>query len=170
MLAAIKDPAWPQEVKLVIVGDGVEKPKVQSAAADFSLLCYLGPQPYLRMPGIVAGSLAALVPTTDPMGRSQKGLAPLKFFESLACGVPVVVSDFPGMADLVREHGCGLVIPPNAPKALAEAVNYLFRHPEERLHMGMNGQALVVREHSWDRRAGDTADLLKEILQERIVG
>lgn len=164
MLSAVKDPYWPQNVKLVIVGDGIARSKVKSTAAHSSLLWYLGPQPYSRMPGIVAASLAALVPTTDPMGRSRKGLAPLKLFESLACGVPVIVSDLPGMAELVRENKCGLVIPPNDPKALAQAVNYLYRHPEQRSRMGTKGRELVVYDHSWDKKAEDTANVLKEIL------
>lgn len=165
MLEAVKDPLWPQNVKLVIIGDGIEKSNVQSAAANFNRLCYLGSQPYLRIPGIVAGSFAALIPKTDPGGAfSQTGLFPLKLLESLSCGVPVVVSDFPGMADLVHENRCGLVIPPNDPQALAKAVDYLYKHPEERSRMGTKGRELVVHEHSWDKRAEDTANVLKEIL------
>ena len=165
MLAAAEHPSWPQEVQLVIAGDGVERSKVQAAAARSHLIRYLGPQPYSRMPGIVAKSLAGLSPQNDPLGRSSRTeLFPLKLFETLACGVPVVVTDFPGMADLVREGGCGLVIPPDDPGALARAVNYLYRHPKERASMGKKGRILVEQEHSWDKRAEATARVLEELL------
>jgi glycosyltransferase involved in cell wall biosynthesis len=173
MLAAVRHPSWPQEVRLVIVGDGAERAKVEAAALSSPLVLYLGPQPYARVPGIVAHSLAALSPqglSTFAQSESldlkfQAGLLPLKLFESLACGVPVVVTDYPGMSDLVRENQCGVVIPPNDPVALAQAVAYLYAHPEERLRMGLKGRAIVEESHSWDRRSEDTMTVLDELLE-----
>lgn len=167
MLAAVADPAWPNDVSLVIVGDGAERPKVEAAAATSDRICYLGFQPYSTVPGLVARSLAALSPKCDVEGfpeRTRTGLFPLKVFEALACGVPVIVTDFPGMSDLVRNGRCGLVVPPGNPKALAEAVAYLRQYEEERIAMGKRGRKLVEREHSWDRRAEQVATILDDIL------
>lgn len=58
--------------------------------------------------------------------RFSTGLSPLKMYETLACGVPIIVSDFPGQADLIRNGNCGLVIPPENEVSLAKAVSYLF--------------------------------------------
>lgn len=165
MLVAAQHPAWPDEVDLVVVGDGVERGRVELAAARCSRVRYLGLQPYACIPGLVARSLAGLLPKSDPGGRaSTTGLFPLKLFETLACGVPAVVTDFPGVADLVREDDCGLVIPPEDPEALAQAVDYLHRHPDKRELMGRRGRELVEREHSWDRRAKDTDAVLDGVL------
>ena len=94
---------------------------------------YLGRVAYRDLPGIVARSLAGLCPMSNLGGRSETGLSPLKLYETLACAVPVVVTDFPGQADLVRECNCGLVIRPESPKALADAVAYLYHHPDKRV-------------------------------------
>lgn len=157
ILAAVENPRWPRDVKLVIVGDGIERKKVEAVASRTDRVRYLGLQPYDRMPGIVAGSLVALSLQSDRESRSSRGgLFPLKVFEALASGVPVIVSDFPGMADLVRNCGCGLVVPPEDPHSLAEAVNYLYRNSSVREAMGRRGRELISREHSWDKRAEQT--------------
>ena len=168
MLKAVETTIWPQDVKLVIVGKGVEEPKVRDAAKQGKIV-YLGEIPYFSIPGIVARSIAALSPKSSHGNRGKTGLYPLKVFESLACGVPVIVTDFPGMADLVKENGCGIVIPPEDPEALARAVRYIHDHPEERLRMGHRGRELIVKEHSWDNRANMTHQVLVRILERRLV-
>lgn len=166
MLRALEDPAWPQDVDLWVVGDGVERAKVEAASGCARLL-YLGSRPYAEVPEIIATSLAGISPQTSPMGRSNTGLFPLKVFETMASGVPVVVSDYPGQADLVRDTQCGVVIPPGDPAALARAVRFLRDHPELRRSMGARGRRAVEELHSWDRRAEATADLLHSILDRR---
>jgi glycosyltransferase involved in cell wall biosynthesis len=97
----------------------------------------------------------------------RTGLFPIKLFEILACGTPAIVSDYPGQADLVRSAQCGLVIAPGDPKALAGAVATVARDAEERKAMGVRGHALIVAEHSWERRAAQTADLVERIVRMR---
>lgn len=167
MLSAIRIPSWPEEVALVIVGDGVERPKVEEAQrAHPSRVVYLGKRPYRTMPGLVARSLAVLSPQESATRRlAEVGVFPLKLFEAMACGVPVVVSDLPGMAHLVREGGFGWVVPPGDARALAEAVGQLFHEAEERRTRGMRGRELVERAHSWDHRAAETHHLLLRLLE-----
>lgn len=161
MLTAVEHPSWPEELKLVIVGDGVEREKVEAAAASVRVR-YLGFQPYRVIPNLLARSVAALSPQVGRRGAT--GLFPLKVLEALACGVPVVVTDFPGMADLVRRGGCGVVVPEGDPGSLAEAVARLFASAEEAGRMGARGRELVAREHSWQKRAEETYRVLSEVL------
>ena len=162
LLDATRHPDWPSQVHLVIVGDGVERGRVEAAARDRRVL-YLGRIPQRDLAGIVAGSLAGVVPANNLEGRSEKGLSPLKLYETLACGVPVILTDVPGQADLVREVGAGLVVPLGDPAAIARAVAYLASHDADRTTMGRRGRDAIVREHSWDRRAEMTSDLLASL-------
>ncbi|MFO1149368.1 MAG: glycosyltransferase family 4 protein [Alsobacter sp.] len=163
MLDAVEHPSWPADVDLLIVGNGAEASRIVEASARNPRIVFMGYQPYESIPGLVAPALAGLVPISDPGGRSQTGLMPLKLLETLAAGVPVIVTDFPGQADLVRQSQCGLVVPPEDPGALARAVGLLASDQKEAAVMGRRGAELVAASHSWDRRAADVADVLTQL-------
>ncbi|GIW61025.1 MAG: glycosyl transferase [Patescibacteria group bacterium] len=154
---------WPPQLHLLIVGKGKLRDKVEKATRQTNRIVYIDHVPYQQMPVVVRHSLCGLAPM-HCIERNQTGVMPLKVFETLACGVPVIVSDLPGMSDLVRRGNCGLVVPPNNPVALANAVRYLYEHPEVRAEMGKRGRELIVREHSWDSRAEATHQILLQVL------
>jgi len=165
MLEAVEQPEWPSDVKLAILGNGAEREKVERAARDGKEVVYLGTVPYRAVPGIVAKAIAGLSPQNLLGDRGSTGLFPLKVLETLACGVPIILTDFPGIAEIVKKAGCGIVIPPEDPRSLAQAVRYLYERPEERARMGRIGRELVVEEHSWDSRAALTDAVLKNLLR-----
>lgn len=167
-LEATRTDRWPEGVALLVVGDGQLRPEVE-AAADGRRILYIGRRPYGEIGAIVSNSLGSLVPMpsiahSDGKGEgrdhSQSGLAPLKLFESMACGVPVVASDLPGLRETVTDAGCGLLVTPGDPVALANAVRRLVENPEAAQVMGSRGRDSAERQHSWQRRADDTDALL----------
>ncbi|MDF1610262.1 glycosyltransferase family 4 protein [Hoeflea sp. YIM 152468] len=163
MLAAVKAPAWPKNVKLVVVGDGPERGLVAAETAS-GLVEWIGKQPYADIPGLLRGAVAALCVIGDPEGRSATGVAPLKLFEAMACGIPVIVSDLPFQAELVRTENAGLVVPIDDPAALAEAVAKLKDAPETAVAMGRAGADYVQRHASWLVRARETGRILTKAL------
>lgn len=163
LLQAVHQPAWPESLHLVIVGDGALRGLVEQAAQDSERIVAVGKVPYRQMPILIRHSVCGLAPM-KAIERNQTGVMPLKVFETLACGTPVVVSDVPGMANLVREGDCGIVIPPDNPVALANAVRRLSEQPELRAEMGKRGRELIIREHSWDARAEATHRLLTQMI------
>lgn len=162
MLTAMQDPTWPEDVRLVIVGDGIERGKVEAAGSDPRLL-WLGRQPYEAVPALLRGALAALCVIEDQDGRSASGVAPLKLFEAMACGVPVIASELPFQAEIVRQAQAGLVVPAETPERLAAAVQQLSKNGETARSMGANGADYVVREASWQRRGNDIHQILKTV-------
>lgn len=154
VLEATRSAAWPEGVSLVVAGAGALQPEVEDAAA-VGRAHYLGRVGYRDLPGICAHAVASLVPMNMPQ-REGSGLAPLKLFESMACGVPVVVSATGGMDRLVEEIGCGLPVPPGDADALALAVATLATDRATAAEMGRRGREAAVGEHSWAARAADT--------------
>jgi glycosyltransferase involved in cell wall biosynthesis len=164
LLAAARAPDWPTDVSLVVVGDGPEAPRVREAAAQNPRIVMLGRLAYRDVPGLIAGAVAGIVPISDPGGRSRTGLAPIKLFETLACGIPAIVSDLPEQAELVRRNRCGLVFATDDEAALALAVAKIATDPDTAGQMGQRGRELVAREHSWECRARATDHYLRTIL------
>jgi glycosyltransferase involved in cell wall biosynthesis len=168
LLAATRHLDWPHEVTLVVAGDGERRAEVEAAVAAGDRVRYLGRVAYRDMPGLVAGSLAGLS-VQNSRERAATGLSPLKVYETLACGVPVVISDFQGpAADLVREGACGIQVPTDDPGAVARAVTLLFHNGALREALGRRGRSLVERKHSWKIRAEATDAAIRATLADQL--
>jgi glycosyltransferase involved in cell wall biosynthesis len=158
MLAAARHPVWPQGVKFVLVGDGPEASLVDAAAGAGAFpvsdrIIRFGHRDQQTLAGIISHAMVSLVIIENSHGKAETGLAPLKLFESLACGVPVIVSDQPGMGDLVRKAGCGLIVPERDPAALAQAVAELAADSARVAALGRAAREEALVRCSWDARA-----------------
>jgi glycosyltransferase involved in cell wall biosynthesis len=163
MLAAVGRPEWPPGTRLVLAGDGTERPKVEAAAASGDRVVYLGVVPYRDLGGYVASAAVGLCVKDDAGGHAGMGWSPLKLYEMMAAGVPVVVSRLAGQVEVVESAGAGLVVPPGDAAALAEAVARLVQDPAGSRAMGQRGSERIVQAHSWDRRARDTLAILQGV-------
>ncbi len=164
MLDAVRHPRWPAGVELVIIGTGAQDQMVQQAVQAGLPIRWLGYRPQEEIPELVAGAIAGLIPITNPRGRSSTGVSPLKLYETLACAIPVIVTDLPGQAEVVRAGKCGLVIPCDDAAALADAVARLAVDPVAAREMGQRGADLVRSEHSWAARAREVDRILRAAL------
>lgn len=88
--------------------------------------------------------------------RAQNGqeiaASPLKLFEYLACGLPVVASDLPSIRDVIRDGENGLLFREGDPRALAAAVKRFMEHPEQRRAVASRGREEAAQ-YSWSGRA-----------------
>jgi glycosyltransferase involved in cell wall biosynthesis len=109
------------------------------------------------------------VPKTNS-SSAQSGLSPLKLYESMASGVPVIASDLPGLGDAVRAHDCGLTFAPGDAAGLARCVAEIAADPVRARRMGANGRAAAVALYSWDARAGQTEDVLLGLVSRGAAG
>lgn len=71
--------------------------------------------------------------------------------EAQACGVPVIISDVPGLREAVRPGGSALVVPKRNAVSIAKAVTFLYRYPGLRKTMGENGRNYVLEQYGLDR-------------------
>ncbi|WP_352337697.1 glycosyltransferase family 4 protein [Psychrobacter sp. 16-MNA-CIBAN-0192] len=75
---------------------------------------------------------------------------PVKMFEYMAVGLPVIASDFPLWKQIIEGNKCGLCVDPLDPQAIAKAIDYLVNNPEEAEQLGRNGQRAVYEKYNWD--------------------
>ncbi|MBV8673061.1 MAG: glycosyltransferase family 4 protein [Acidobacteriaceae bacterium] len=74
---------------------------------------------------------------------------PVKLFEYMAAGIPVIASDFPLWRKIIEEAGCGLLVNPFDTLAIAQAIEHLITAPDEAEAMGQRGRKAVERHFSW---------------------
>jgi glycosyltransferase involved in cell wall biosynthesis len=74
---------------------------------------------------------------------------PVKMFEYMGAGLPVIASDFPLWRDIVQRHGCGVCVDPRDPAAIAAAIDNLAARPAEAARMGANGRLAIETVYNW---------------------
>lgn len=97
---------------------------------------------------VLATSLAGVV--TLHLTPNHLNSHPVKMFEYMSAGIPVIASDFPLWRAIVAGNDCGLCVDPLDPRAIAEAVDFLAEHPQRAEEMGRNGQEAVRVKYHWD--------------------
>jgi glycosyltransferase involved in cell wall biosynthesis len=141
---------------LVLMGYGVLESDLRERAADSASEGRIG-----LLPAVPPDELLAWVACADvvampiqPSTLNHRLTTPNKLFEAMAAGVPVVASDLPGMATIVRATRCGLLCDPADPAAIATALRAILDAPEEeRLAYGRRGLEASHTEYSWERQA-----------------
>jgi glycosyltransferase involved in cell wall biosynthesis len=151
VLAAATCSSWGSAV-LVIIGDGDLGPRVAQVARERpDRVVWLGARRAEEMPPYVANAEATLA--LKEYHDDVAGQSPLKLYESMAAGVPVIASATQGLREPVEQSACGLVLEGLSPPVVADAVQQLLDSPEKRDAMGRNGRAAAVAQHTWHHRA-----------------
>lgn len=75
---------------------------------------------------------------------------PVKMFEYMCAGIPVIASDFPLWRSIIDETKCGLCVNPLKPYEVAKAIDYFIDNPEKAITMGRNGKNAVIKKYNWD--------------------
>jgi len=88
---------------------------------------------------------------------------PIKLFEYMAAGMPVVSSDFPVWRAIVDDAGCGLLVDPQDPAAIAAALTQLLSDDAAAAAMGARGRLAVQEKYSWAAE-GDKLKALYQLL------
>jgi len=93
----------------------------------------------------------ATVGLISPLNLTKNAKAlPTKLFEYMAAGIPCVASDFPHVAKVVNDSGCGILVAPEDVSAFVESILWLIRHPAEARSMGMAGRAAFFERYNWE--------------------
>ena len=90
---------------------------------------------------------------------------PVKLFEYMAAGLPVVATDVAPWNAIIARHDCGLCVPVGDRRALAEAITHVLDNPGDARAMGERGRAAVVAHYSWESQEAALLALYEELLR-----
>jgi glycosyltransferase involved in cell wall biosynthesis len=140
-----------RDLNAVFIGDGPELARVREAAAGLDGVIFTGPVPHDRMPVCLAAADIGVAPF-DLAQHAPLALgfywSPLKIFEYMASGLPVVAPRVARIPSLVGHEREGSLYDPNMPGALAAALERLT-DAGLRARLGGAARARAVREYSW---------------------
>jgi glycosyltransferase involved in cell wall biosynthesis len=130
-------------IRIVLLGSGKEKPRLQSvaAASDLKNVLFLPPVSKREMGEVLAGADACLA-ILKPI-EMYKTTYPNKVFDYMAAGRPVILAIDGVIREVVEGANAGLAVPPGDPIALASAIRKLAFDPKKNRELGMNGRKLI---------------------------
>jgi glycogen(starch) synthase len=144
------------DAQYVIMGFGGQRAAFSARAAAppyrgrVTLIEPVPPEELLEWTASADVMLMAIQPTT----LNHRYTTPQKLWEAIAAGVPVIASDLPGMAEVVREVGCGLLCDPTDPASIAGAIRELIQMaPADRADMRSRTLAAAHDRYNWAAQA-----------------
>lgn len=156
------------DIRLVLVGDGKLKADLVRSADERGLRNVVFLPPVRK--DVLAGYLKSAHVGLQCLRNVEafyNGTSPNKFFDYLASGLPVLIN-YPGwISDLVRDSGSGVVVPPDAPESLADALERLADDPDARATMGHRARALAQREFDRDLLAARWVSVVESAATDR---
>jgi len=136
-------------VAIALLGDGPEREPLEAKARSIGLdnVRFVGSVP----PDEVARYLVFARATVAPLRDVElfQATRPAKVLPSLACARPVIFAGRGEMGALLARERCGVVVPPEDPRALADAMSRLASSPDEAKAMGERGREWALREYDF---------------------
>lgn len=137
------------EIAFLMVGDGSEKPRLMEMAREMGLanVRWVDFQPITEMQRYYSVAQASL--STLRRYKLSEGVRPSKVFPGLASAKPLIYVGEGEGAKVVEESGGGVILPPEEPQLLAEAILKLQQDPALCQTLGERGRDFVMKHYSW---------------------
>jgi glycosyltransferase involved in cell wall biosynthesis len=135
---------------LVLVGDGTERRRLESMTDELMIrdsVHFCGEVSHEHALGLLELFDVGVIPSTNPWG------SPMKLFEYMGMGVPVVAPGLDVITAVMRDGVHGKIFPFDDFAAMERALEGLILDPELRRKMGERARAHVLANHTWDRVA-----------------
>lgn len=135
------------DIKLVLVGDGMQKKALVKRANELQLdnIIFHNPVNKEKLAGLMASADIGLQILAN-VPAFYYGTSPNKFFDYIAAGLPVL-NNYPGwLAELITKEQCGFAVAPENSHAFADALEQATNNREQLAQMGKNAQKVATEQ------------------------
>jgi len=152
--------------ELVVAGHGADLERFRARAAGLphaARIHFPGPVAPADIPAAIAAADVSAMPVEGDTLNHQLN-TPTKLFDAMGAGVPVVASDLPGMAPIVRATGCGELCDPDDPADIARAIRLVIDATPERRAAYREAALRAAREvYGWEHQAPVLLGLYRDL-------
>lgn len=150
------------ETKFIIAGDGKQRGYLENlvgALGVSSSVRFVGFIPNDELPHYL--NLADICVSTS---LSDAGLA-ASTAEAMACGLPVVITDFGDNRSWVEDGVNGFIVPLRNPQVLASSIVYLLQNEDKRQEFGKANRLVIEERNNWEKEMGKMERLYNELIE-----
>jgi glycosyltransferase involved in cell wall biosynthesis len=151
---------------LVLAGYGADLERFRARAAALphaDRIHFPGPVAPADIPRAIAAADIAAMPVEGDT-QNHRLNTPTKLFDAMGAGVPVVASDLPGMAPIVRATGCGELCDPDDPADIARAIRAILEATPERRAAYREAALRAARDtYAWEHQAPVLLELYRDL-------
>lgn len=151
------------DTKLFLCGD-FREPELKNKVEKFSgwsKVKYLGLIDRNDICEVLSQSIAGIVTLWPEPNHIES--QPIKMFEYMSAGIPVIYSNFPLWMQIVEGNKCGICVDPLNPQEISTAIDFLANNPETAQEMGKNGRLAVVQRYNWELEEKKLLELYSKI-------
>ncbi|MBF0564719.1 MAG: glycosyltransferase family 4 protein [Nitrospirae bacterium] len=148
--------------KLLIVGGGDNLKELTDLAKKLGLngrVSFTGSVSQKQVMGYMGSAKIAVIPNV--LNKPSTHSSPLKMFEFMAKGLPIVASNIPGISDVLTDGVNVMLFEPGDVRALASAIKYLVENPATAAALGENARRLA-QNYTYEKRAERIISFIKD--------
>jgi glycosyltransferase involved in cell wall biosynthesis len=152
-------------LQLVIVGDGPLRGELEQRLREAGFhqrTVFTGALPQEEIPSLIRQFDVALAPYPDL--KHSFYFSPLKLFEYMGCGIPVVAAGVGQIAEVVKDGTTGFLYPPGDLNALSNACGRLLADASLRQRLGQASAELIHDRYTWDHDAARVIELARSLI------
>lgn len=159
VLNALREPAWPTELTLCVIGDGPLRNQVERAMhRSNGRLSYLGLMTHNHVLDVMASSLAVVIPSTwaEPFGRVA--------IEAYSRGTPVIASRIGGLRELLEDQEPDLGVRPGDSAVVANYIARVLERPDHWTRASNSSYASYLAQYTPSIVAQRTEDIYRKLV------
>jgi len=149
-------------LKLVVIGKSIDEESKEYLELKEDYFTYQKQLPHeeaLKVAMLADVGMIVLHPTQNHLNSS-----PVKLFEYMALGLPVIASNFPKWHEYMDEANCAVYVDPMNVEDIAEKMIFLAKNRKLAQEMGERGKKLVFEKYNWKKVEKRLIDLYKKVV------
>lgn len=143
--------------------DDIKRHKNYASDLNANNIEFAGFVPQKLIPKYLMACDILIMPYTTRTS-THKYMSPMKMFDYLAAGKPIIATDFPVIREILQDKINAVLILPDSATAIAQAIQWVLDHPERAQEIAIQAK-VTAGNYTWDKRAAHITKWIEAILQ-----